>query len=117
MVQTKCIVFGEVGLIRIRVKRFKQNLPNECSKSNKIAITACNISKLFPTLPDPLEPFPFFNLLQISSAEKNTLEKNVEIMPLTLFKIFRYATGYIKILRIMSLIVVNQNKSVISNFL
>ena len=32
--------------------------------------------------PDHVEPFLFLNLLQISSAEKNALEKkNVEIMP------------------------------------
>ena len=35
--------------------------------------------------PDPPKPFLFFNELQISFAEKNTLEHNVEIMlPLTL---------------------------------
>ena len=31
--------------------------------------------------PDLLEPFLCLNQLQISSAETNTLEKNVEIMP------------------------------------
>ena len=30
--------------------------------------------------PDPLDPFLFLNQLQTNSAEKNTLEKNVEIM-------------------------------------
>ena len=31
--------------------------------------------------PDPQKPFLFFKELQISFAEKNTLEHNVEIMP------------------------------------
>ena len=30
--------------------------------------------------PGPLEPFLFFNQLQLCLAEKNMLEKNVEIM-------------------------------------
>ena len=43
---------------------------------------------------DPLEPFLRLNQLQISSAEKNTLEKSVKIMaPLPPFKISRYATA------------------------
>ena len=43
--------------------------------------------------PPPQEPFLFFDQLQISSAEKNTLEKYVEIMPPS-FKISRHATAY-----------------------
>ena len=42
--------------------------------------------------PDPLEHFLFLNKLQICSAEKNTLEKNVEIVTPSPFKISRYAT-------------------------
>ena len=38
--------------------------------------------------PDPLELFLFLNQLQTNSAEKNTLEKNVEIMFLPLLKFF-----------------------------
>ena len=38
----KCIVFGET--LRIRVKKFKGNLPENYSKSTKIAITACKFS-------------------------------------------------------------------------
>ena len=45
-VRTKCIIFGEA--LRIRVKKFKQNLAEEnYSKSTKIAITACKFSKIF----------------------------------------------------------------------
>ena len=40
----------------------------------------------------PLEVFLVFNQLQISSAEKNTLEKDVEIMPP--FKTSRNATAF-----------------------
>ena len=42
------------------------------------------VFKIFPGehAPGPrLEPFLFLNKLQISSAEKKTLENNVEIMP------------------------------------
>ena len=42
--------------------------------------------------PDPLELSLFFHQIQISSAEKNTLEKNVVIIP-PLLKISRYATA------------------------
>ena len=44
-VRTKCIMFGEA--LRIRVKKFKQNLAENYSKSTKIAITACKFSKIF----------------------------------------------------------------------
>ena len=37
--------------------------------------------------PDPPKPFLFFNELQISFAEKNMLEHNLEIMPSHLLKI------------------------------
>ena len=62
-VQTKCIIFGEA--LRSRVKKFKQNLREDYTKSTKIAITACKFSKLFRgSMPsDPLEPFLRLNQL------------------------------------------------------
>ena len=74
-------IFGEV--LRIRVKKFKQNLRENYSKSTKIAITACKISKISrgSMPPDPLESLLFLNLFRFGSAEKNTLEKNEEIVP------------------------------------
>ena len=36
--------------------------------------------------PDPTEPFVFLNLLQISSAEKNTLKKMLKLCPPPFFK-------------------------------
>ena len=94
-VRTKCIIFGEA--LRIKVKKFKQNLPENYSKSTNIAITASKFSKNFlgsmPT--DPLEHFLFLNQLQIISAEK-TEGKNVEItltLPPPPFEISRYTTA------------------------
>ena len=78
--RTKCIIglFGEE--LKIRVKRFKQNLPENCLKSIKIAIIACKFSRV--ACPQtPLKPFLLLNQLQISSAEKKVFENNVEIMP------------------------------------
>ena len=91
LARTKCIIFG--ATLKIRGKKFKQNLPENDSKNTKIAIAACKFSKIFRgSMPQtPLEPFLFLNQLQISSAEKNTLEKNVKTMPRPL-KISRYAT-------------------------
>ena len=69
--------------IRIRVKKFKQNLPENHSKSTKIAITACKFSKNFQGSMPPDPPRAFLvsqsapNLL---CRKKFTLEKNVEIM-------------------------------------
>ena len=56
-VQTKRIIFGKA--LRIRVKKFKQNLPENYSKST----TACKFSKFFwiSMPPDPLELFVFLN--------------------------------------------------------
>ena len=90
-VRKKCITFGQS--LRIRVKKFKHDLPENYSKSTKAAITACKFSKIFPGehTPHPLELFLSLNQLQISSAEKKTLEKNVEIMPS--FKTSRNATA------------------------
>ena len=78
-VQTKCIVFGEA--LKIRVKRFKQNLCENYSKSTKITIIACKFSNFSgggacPRTPY-LEPFLCLNQLQISSAEKKIRLKKV----------------------------------------
>ena len=80
-------------VLRIRVKKFRQSLPEKCSKSTKIAIAACNISKIFwGSIPsDPPKAFSVFQSASISSAEKITLEKNVEITVAPL-KIFLYVT-------------------------
>ena len=42
-------------ITQIRVKKFKQNLPENYSKSTKITIVACEFSKFFrgSTPPDP----------------------------------------------------------------
>ena len=40
----------------MRVKKFNQNLPENYSKSTKIAITACKFSKIFPG-EDAIRPF------------------------------------------------------------
>ena len=61
-----------------RVKKFKHNLPENYSKCTKIAIAACKFSKIPRT---PLELSWFLNQLQISSAEKNTLEKVWKLCP------------------------------------
>ena len=52
-VRTKCIIFGEA--LRIRVKQFKQNLPENYLNGTKTAITACKFSKIFrgSMPPDP----------------------------------------------------------------
>ena len=42
--QTNCIVFGKA--LRIKVKQFKHNLPENYSKSTKITITTCKFSKI-----------------------------------------------------------------------
>ena len=83
--RTICIIFGEA--IRIRVTKFKHNLPENYSKSTKIAITAGKFSKIFRGAcpPDPLQLFLFFNQLQISSAEKKKLKKCGNYAPLLKF--------------------------------
>ena len=50
-------IFGEA--LRIRVKKFKQNLTENYSKSTKIAITSCKFSKIFrgSMPPDPSRAF------------------------------------------------------------
>ena len=61
-------------------------LPETYSKSTKIAITACKFFSREHAPWTPLKLFLFLNQLQIFSAVKNTLEKNVEIMPPPLLK-------------------------------
>ena len=52
---TECIIFGEA--LKIRGQKHKQNLPEDYSKSIKMAITVCLISKNFrgSIPPDPLK--------------------------------------------------------------
>ena len=77
-------LFGKA--FRVRDKIFKQNLPENYSKSTKIAITARKFSNFLVehTSRTPLELFLFLNQLQICSAEKNTLEKMWKLCPLPL---------------------------------
>ena len=58
-VRTKCIILG--ATLRIRGKKFKQNLPKICSKSTKMVTTVCKFSKIIrgSMSPDRLEPFLF----------------------------------------------------------
>ena len=44
--------------------------------------------------PDPLEPFLFFNQLEIYSAKKIRLKKKWETMPPSRFKISHYAANW-----------------------
>ena len=96
-VRTKCVVFGEAH--RIRIKSFKQNLRKNYSKNTKITIrpTARKFSKFFRGNM-PLDPTRTFLASQSVSTlfwrKKNTLEKNVKIMPPLPFKISRYATAF-----------------------
>ena len=55
--RTKCIIFGET--LRIRIKKFKQNLPKSYSKSTNIAITTCKFSKFFRGSMPPDHPRAF----------------------------------------------------------
>ena len=56
-VRTKCIIFGEA--LRIKVKRFKHNLPENYSKNTKKTVTACKFLKISrgSMPPDPLKVF------------------------------------------------------------
>ena len=71
-------LFGKA--LRIRDKIFKQNWPENYSKSIKIAITVRKFSKFSGEayLPDPLELFLFLNQLQFCSAEKKIRLKKCE---------------------------------------
>ena len=73
-------IFGEA--LRIRVKKFKQNLLENDSKRTKIAIAACKFSKNFRESmpPDPPTAFLVSQSASNQFCQKNTLEKNMEIM-------------------------------------
>ena len=81
----KCIILDEA--LRTRVKKLRQNLPENYSKGTKIAITVRKFLKNFPGehAPGPPELFLFLNQLSICSAKTITPKKNVEIMPPPLF--------------------------------
>ena len=55
--EKKSVIFREA--LRTRVKKFKQNLRENYSKSTKMAITACKFSKIFQGSmpPDPPRAF------------------------------------------------------------
>ena len=91
-VRTKCIIFGEA--LRIRGKKFKQNLAETYSKSNKIAITSCKFSKLFRgSMPlDPPRAFFVSQSVLNLFCRKNALEKCGKSWP-SPFEISHYATG------------------------
>ena len=74
-------MFGETAAIR--VNKFNQTLHENYSKSTKIAITACEFSKIFRgnMPPDPLELSCFSISFKFVLSKKITFEKNVEIMP------------------------------------
>ena len=77
------------------VKKFKQNLPENYSKSTKIAYTACKFTKISrgSMPPDPLNLFLFLNHLQICSAENKMRSKKCGNCGPSSFKISRCATG------------------------
>ena len=77
----KCITFGEA--LKIRIKKFQQNMLENYSKSTKIAITVCKFSKIFRgSMPPNLYIFTCFSItFKFVLSKKKTLEKNVEIMP------------------------------------
>ena len=75
-------MFGEAR--RIKVKKFKQNLPKNYSKSTKIAITARKFLKIFrgSMPPNPLRAFLVSqSALNLFCRKKKYAQKNVEIMP------------------------------------
>ena len=94
-VRTKCIIFGKA--LRIRVKKFKQNLPENYSKSTKITITACKFSKIFrESIPPDFSRLKSLFCVSISFTsvlpKKIRLKKVWKFLPPTPFKISRFAT-------------------------
>ena len=91
-------------VLRIRLKKFKQNSPENCSKSTKIAITACKFLKFFRgSMPsDPLKLLLFLNQLQFVLPKIIRLKRCGNCDPP--FKISRYATEYILPLLIDSIV-------------
>ena len=95
-VQTKCIIFGET--LRFKGKQFKQNLPQNCSKSANMATAICKFSKTFQgsISPDPLVPFLlsiFFKT--ILPERKNALENMANLGAPSLKKFLEYV-AYMK---------------------
>ena len=78
-VRTKCVLFGETLIIR--AKTFKQTLPENCSKSTKMATTVWKFSKIFwgSMSPYPPRSFFIFNMFQNNSSGKNALENMSKI--------------------------------------
>ena len=66
---------------QIRGQKYEQTLPENCSKSTKMAITVRKFSKNFRgSMPwTLLESFLVPKLLKINSAGKNMLEKGTKI--------------------------------------
>ena len=60
---------------------FKLVLPKKIRLEKNVEIMALPLLKFLATPLPPHSPRAFPNQLQISFAENNTLEKNVEIMP------------------------------------
>ena len=54
----KNIIYDET--FRFRGKKFKQNLPQNCSRSTKMAITVCKFPKIFQGSMPPDPPRTFF---------------------------------------------------------
>ena len=76
----KCITYGEA--LRIRIKKFEQNMRENYSKSTKIAITVCKFSKNFRgSMPPNLYNFTCFSITFRFVLSKKNAWKNVEIMP------------------------------------
>ena len=56
--QTKCVMFGET--LRIRGKKFNQNMPENRSKGTKMVTTVCKFSKIYRgNMPSILSIGPF----------------------------------------------------------
>ena len=70
----------ELEALRIRVKKFKQNLPENYSKNTKITTTAVNLKFSGGACPrtDPLRAFLVSELASNLLCRKNTLEENEE---------------------------------------
>ena len=69
-VRTKCIIFGEA--LKVRGQKYEQTLPENSSKSAKMAFAVCQFSNIFRESmpPDPLESCLVLKLLKINSADK-----------------------------------------------
>ena len=81
-----------ICILRIRVKKFNQNFPENYSKSTKIAITACNFSKIFR---GSMPPDPPRALLVSQSASNLFCQKTIRLTEMWKlwppFNVSRYA--------------------------